>query len=851
MKARLPRFIGPILGVVVFGFALAALYHELHRYSPRDIFQDVADLPLTSVVAALALTALSFTILTGYDFLAVRYVRNALPYRRVALASFTGYAFSQALGFPLLTGAPVRYRMYSAWGLSTLEIAQVIFFYTLTFWLGVIGLSGAVLLAEPHGLAASIPLPLWGFRAVGIALLGLFALYLAWAVVRRGALKIRGWEVEPPPTRIALGQAVLGPLDWLAAGSVLYFLLPPSAHMSLPAFLGLFLLAQVIGLLSHVPGGLGVMEATLIFLMPERVSEAGLLGSLIAYRGIYYLAPLTVVATGLATYELRRRRELVLRMGERLGRWTVRLVPTALSITTFVAGAVLLVSGATPPAYGRLAWLARALPLPVIELSHFLASLAGAGLVILAWGIQRKLDAAYHLTAALLAAGIVFSLLKGLDYEEATLLTVMLVLLLPARPYFYRKASLLGESFSPRWFLAVGLILLGSLWLSLFAHGSEAVRELVWWRFALGADAPRSVRASVGALALALGFAAVRLMRPAPPKPRPAAREELNRAEAIVAAAPRTMANLALLGDKELLFSESGESFLMYGIEGRSWITLGDPVGREEEYRELVWRFREMTDRYDDWPVFYQVSAERLGIYLELGLTVLKLGEEGRVDLSRFSLEGHARKDLRSSVRKLEKQGCAFAVLPREEVRTYAHELRAVSDEWLAARSVGEKGFSLGYFDEVYLSHFPLAVIRRSDRVLAFANVWAGPPGSELSIDLMRHVSDAPNGTMDYLFAQLMLWGRERGYQWFNLGMAPLAGLERRRLAPIWNQLGALIFRFGEHFYSFQGLRDYKEKFDPAWEPRYLAVPGALALPRVLLNLSTLISGGLKEVLVR
>lgn len=413
VKARLPRFVGPLLGVVVFGFALAALYRELHRYAPRDIVHDIAALPLESVIVALALTAVSFAILTGYDLLAVRYVASPLPYRRVALASFTAYAISQALGFPLLTGGPVRYRLYSAWGLSTLEIAEIIFFYSLTFWLGVIGLSGAVLVAEPGGLAASIPLPVWSFRAAGIVLLGLFALYLTWAIAHGRPLKIRGFDVESPPTRVALGQAVLGPLDWLAAGSVLYALLPPSAHMSLPAFLGIFLLAQVVGLVSHVPGGLGVMEATLIFLMPERVSEAGLLGSLIAYRGIYYLTPLTVASAGLAVYELRRRRELVLRMGEQLGRWTVRLVPTALSVTTFVAGAALLVSGATPPAYGRLAWLDRALPLPVIELSHFLASLAGAGLVILAWGIQRKLDAAYHLTATLLAAGILFSLLKG------------------------------------------------------------------------------------------------------------------------------------------------------------------------------------------------------------------------------------------------------------------------------------------------------------------------------------------------------------------------------------------------------------------------------------------------------
>ncbi len=102
---------------------------------------------------------------------------------------------------------------------------------------------------------------------------------------------------------------------------------------------------------------------------------------------------------------------------------------------------------------------------------------------------------------------------------------------------------------------------------------------------------------------------------------------------------------------------------------------------------------------------------------------------------------------------------------------------------------------------------------------------------------------------MEFLFIELMLWGKEEGYRWFNLGMAPLAGLENRPQAPLWNRLGALLYRHGEHFYNFQGLRDYKEKFDPVWVPRYLASPGGLALPRVLANLATLISGGVKGVI--
>jgi phosphatidylglycerol lysyltransferase len=171
--------------------------------------------------------------------------------------------------------------------------------------------------------------------------------------------------------------------------------------------------------------------------------------------------------------------------------------------------------------------------------------------------------------------------------------------------------------------------------------------------------------------------------------------------------------------------------------------------------------------------------------------------------------------------------------------------LRAISDAWLAEKNSREKGFSLGRFDETYLAHHPIALIHFGGQAVAFANLWTSPTLDELSVDLMRWSPGAPPGMMDFLFLKLMLWGQETGYAKFNLGMAPMSGLENRTLAPLWSKAGALVYRFGEHFYNFRGLRQYKEKFDPDWEPRYIATPGGLALPRILANVASLISGGL------
>ena len=294
------------------------------------------------------------------------------------------------------------------------------------------------------------------------------------------------------------------------------------------------------------------------------------------------------------------------------------------------------------------------------------------------------------------------------------------------------------------------------------------------------------------------------------------------------------------------MFDDQAKAFLMYGIRGRSWIVMGDPVGAPDARADLLWRFRELCDRHAARPVFYLVGADSLPLYLDLGLSVIKMGEEARVDLTTFSLEGKAKKGLRYTHRHADKLGLSFELVPAAQVPAILDQLKAVSDAWLADKNTQEKGFSVGRFSPDYLSYFPCAVVKVGGEIVAFANLWFGAEKQELSIDLMRFRKDAPKGIMEYLFVELMLYGHDQGFKWFNLGMAPLSGLESRVLAPTWQRIGTFVFRHGEHFYNFEGLRAYKEKFDPEWRPKYLASPGGLTLPRTLLDVAALVSGGVK-----
>jgi phosphatidylglycerol lysyltransferase len=324
--------------------------------------------------------------------------------------------------------------------------------------------------------------------------------------------------------------------------------------------------------------------------------------------------------------------------------------------------------------------------------------------------------------------------------------------------------------------------------------------------------------------------------------------EELRKAAPIAFQAADTLAQMVLTGDKFVLFSPTGKSFLTYGIRGRTWVALGGPYGDPSEAHALAWRFRELCDANDARAVFYQVAASDLPLCLDLGLTLVKLGEEAHVPLVNFSLEGKKNKDLRLSRNRAQREGLTFEILLPGQVAAHLGELRAVSDAWLAAHKASEKGFSLGFFSDAYLVQTRCAVVRHERRIVGFANILESGDRKELSVDLMRHNSGDLHGVMDFLFAELLLWGSAQGFQLFNLGMAPLSGLESHPLAPVWHRIGSLIFRHGEAFYNFTGLRQYKEKFHPHWQPRYLASPGGVSLPYVLLDVAALISGGLKEI---
>jgi phosphatidylglycerol lysyltransferase len=847
MLDRLRRWIPAALSLALFLVALEVLRVELRALTWHELSADVVQTPPARLALAALLTAVNYLVLTGYDFLAFASIQKVLSRTRIAAASLLAYAIANNVGFAMLSGASVRYRFYTRWGVTAEELSRIVVSYSVTFWLGLLALGGVSLAISPpsgHGLPARELT-----AAAGWLLVGVTVVYIATTAARRTPIRVGPVEIPLPPPSIAIAQLVISALDWTLAGAVLYVLLPPGS-VSFFTFLGAFLAAVLLGLVSHVPGGIGVFEGLMVVLMRPYLDSAGLLPALVVFRVVYYLVPLAIALIVLVADELRQRRSQAARLTAILGRIEEQVTPRLLAAFTFLAGIVLLLSGATPAAPGRLERLERFLPLGVIEVSHFVGSVIGVVLLLVSQGLARRLDAAYYLASSGILVGIAASILKGLDYEEAILLTGVLFLLGRARPAFDRRAAFFDTRFSVGWVASLIAAVGASIWLGLFAFKHVAYSNELWWQFELRGEASRFLRASVGAALVVMLFAFARLIRPAPHEVVLPTDEDLAAADAIIRTQPATFANLVHLRDKALLFDEGRTAFLMYGVQGNTWVALGDPVGSCEGKTSLIRQFLERCDDFDGVPVFYEVRPGDLHRYADFGLTFVKLGEEARVDLKQFALEGSHGARYRKTIRRLERDGGTFRIIEPPQTTETLRQLRAVSDNWLEQRAAAEKGFSLGFFDEAYVARFPIAVIEFNGQVRAFANIWPAGGKSEVSVDLMRFHHDAPKNVMEALFAHLMVWGKGAGYEWFTLGMAPLSGFERSPVATLWNRLGSFIYQHGEFVYKFQGLRAFKEKFDPAWEPRYLAYPGGMRLPRILADLAALVAGGYRRMLL-
>ena len=543
-----------------------------------------------------------------------------------------------------------------------------------------------------------------------------------------------------------------------------------------------------------------------------------------------------------------------------IGLWTAAL------LTGFV-GIINLLSAVTPSLPERRDWLELFVPVDVRASGRIFTAIAGFLLVVLAANLLRRKRVAWLLTVGLLVTSILGHLIKGFDYEESLLAGVLLIQLIIMRPVFTAQ--------SDRPSIAQGIRVLIIAVLFTLAYGTAGFYILdgrfkvdgqpmnfgliqsIWQTLAMFFAEDNAGLEPVGRFAnffadsiyivggVTLSFAFLMMLRPVLLRGAAATVAERQQAREIINLyGQSSLARLALLSDKSYYFSPLGKSVVAYVVKGRAAIALGDPIGPEVDRLEAIRGFQLFCDRNDWFPTFYEAVPDQLPLYESLGFSHVQIGEDAIIDLTTFNLKGKANQNLRTAINRLTKTGHRVEVFEPPISDDLITQLKSVSDEWLSSKNGSEKRFSIGWFHSEYLQGCHIAVVYNDQNTaIAFSSLLSGYNRKEVTIDLMRHRTEVEKGTMEFLFASMMQHFQKIGYEGFNLSLSPLAGVGASPDAHRVEKGLNYFFKHLNQFYNFKGLHQFKEKFQPRWEPRYLVFLSVTQLPDIAVGLVRADSG--------
>ena len=535
-----------------------------------------------------------------------------------------------------------------------------------------------------------------------------------------------------------------------------------------------------------------------------------------------------------------------------------RALIRVLTAVTLGSGLVNIQSVIGPDSLARQSAVQKVLPLEFLHISRSLTLLIGFALIILSFNIYKRKKRAFRLVLLLAGASVVFHLAKGLDYEEATFSLAFVVLLsLTRRSFTVESGAPNLHSIVPRLLLAATVAL---------AYGVVGFRVLEPKEFGVNFTTADALRNTLLFLSLVgdhrivplthyahwflnslylvttvgiawLGFA---LFRPVVYRYTTQSRE-LARAHRMVEIHGRCAQDFfKTRPDKSIRFSPSGQSFIAYSTGANFAVALSDPVGPESDLEACIGEFTAYCIN-NDWGVgFYQALPDFLPIYHKLGFKHLKIGDEAIVDLTAFTLDGKKGREFRR-MHKLEEEGIRTQFHAPPIADDVLEQARQVSDEWLTIPGRRERKFTLGSFEPEYVRSTPVfSVVDERGTMLAFANIIPSYRHGESTGDLIRHRTAAPNGVMDYLLMKLFVLSKDRGFERFNLGMAPMAGFQQNEEARPEERAIHAFFQHLNFLFSFKGIRNYKAKFADVWEPRYAVYHHILDLPRLAVALGNI-----------
>ncbi|TCH98937.1 lysylphosphatidylglycerol synthetase family protein [Roseococcus sp. SYP-B2431] len=611
MKALLPllkRHGATVFGLMLLVAAIWVVQREFRNLSLADVTRAMGEIPVAALWQGAGLTVAAYLVLAAYDWLGARYAGRPSSWGRALVASFCGYALAHNLGFAAVSGAAVRYRLYSAWGYSTLEIGKVIGFTSLTFGLGGMALGGWVLILEPEVLPwLGTHLPHWALQSLAIPLFGVVLSYILLSRFRR-TVTLFGHVVELPGTSMAIAQSLLATVDVAVTAAIFYVLLPPVEGLTFVRFVGIYLASYAAGIVASVPGGLGVFDAAIVIGLAPYMGAAEVVGALLVFRLYYYIVPLFISGLLFAGFEISQRRGTLARFSA-LGSGAMPLEVPVLSGLVALGGALLIFLGSLPVDELK-EWAGYEAAIA----SQFAASLVGSLLMVMAFGLARRLNIAWGAALVLLGAGAFITWLRNEAWWTWGIFLLVTAVLATMRPSFYRNSRLRAEPLSQEMLLPFAAVAISGMALALFANASR-LQDDYWWEVVLSPGAPIQLRFAVGVTALLLLAGLFRLLRPARIRPLPYDDTQRASLTSLGATLPATADGV--------LWGEGGLAGFPFTKAGDIWIGHGDPAGDMRDAVSAIWRFRDLCERNGARAAFVDVGPAYLRIYADTGLQTL------------------------------------------------------------------------------------------------------------------------------------------------------------------------------------------------------------------------------------
>ncbi|MGG5253985.1 bifunctional lysylphosphatidylglycerol flippase/synthetase MprF [Neobacillus sp. SM06] len=794
--------------------------------------QELNNLQPGTLVIILLITLVAVFPMFFYDIILVQILGFRVPKKELLEYSFIANSFSNLIGFGGLIGAMLRTYFYHTYDPDKKRlvggIASVSLFYltgiSLFSWIVVLFYRRFPLFIEEKWLY---------FAVIGISLYLPVFILVHWIKSKKEEQNLITFSVGKKLVLVSL-------MEWSAIFAVILLLSKLlGISIQVQSLFPVFIIASCAGIISMIPGGLGSFDLIFIWGMQGLHAPAEkILVLLLFYRIGYYVLPFLISLVLFVLSFWQKWNKSWNNLPKAILQGFSHILLTAL---VFIAGLILLLSASVPGILSRLKIAQEFLSLPIMNLSHQLSVAAGFLLLGLSRGIEYSVKRTYALTMGALVLAALFSIFKGIDYEEAAFLITVAIILRLSKGQFYR------ESYVMTWGKTVFDVLLVVIITSMYLLIGYS--NLPSARF----NMPRTIQPYIildyrdlfnsAIIGLAIAFI-IMLFGYLISRPRKwtmihSHGHEVEILKHFSHYKTGQLAHLVFLHDKYIYWNRKKNVIFMYKPYADKLVVLGDPIGEKAEIASAIQEFHEVADIHGYTPVFYQVSDEMFAYLHGNGYAFFKLGEEASVDLEKFHLSIEKKRDSNPVGLNFSSQGYEFEVIKPPYTKQLIAELEEISASWLEGRM--EKGFSVGFFDESYMNRGNLAIVKNSDnKLIAFAAIL---PNQDLqrtvSAELLRFLPSVSSEAVEWLFLSLCAWARKHGYRRFNLGMIPLENVGLSRFSFLSERIAAQIFLHG-HF--IDQSRKLTEKFADRWEPKYLAYRRKSSLPLTMLQITLLIS---------